>query len=178
MAEAPEKQASNGFTPFSFLKKKRQMKHYYFRLRCILLCLCLLTGINAFAYYEIDGIYYALGNGTAVVNSKESGSYNSYSGDVVIPETVTYRGETYTVVTIGSKAFKDCSGLTSVSIPKTVTYIGAYAFEYCAALTSVNIPDGVSYVFDHVFYGCSSLTSIAIPNSVEGISKYAFAGCI
>lgn len=153
------------------------MKHYYFRLRCILLCLCLLTGINAFAYYEIDGIYYALRNGTAVVNSKEDGSYNSYSGDVVIPENVTYRGETYTVETIGINAFKDCSGLTSVSIPKTVTYIGANAFENCAALTSVNIPDGVSYVFDHVFYGCSSLTSIAIPNSVKGISEYAFYQC-
>ena len=130
----------------------------------------------AYAYYEIDGIYYALNNGKAIVNAKDN-NYNSYSGDVVIPETVTYYGTTYTVVTIGYDAFRDCPNLTSVSMPNTVTLIGERAFQNCTALTTVNISEGVSSIMEYTFYGCRSLTSIAIPNSVSYISNYAFYNC-
>ncbi|MBL1488787.1 hypothetical protein ELC62_30545, partial [Klebsiella pneumoniae] len=60
---------------------------------------------------------------------KESRSF--YSGDVVIPETVTYGGVTYKVTGIKSSAFNACENLTSVTIPNTVTEIADNAFSYC-----------------------------------------------
>ena len=51
-----------------------------------------------------------------------------YSGDVVIPATVSYEGETYPVTGIGEWAFAGCVGMTAVSIPTGVTSIGAHAF--------------------------------------------------
>lgn len=52
---------------------------------------------------------------------------SSYSSDVTIP--VAESG--MTITGIASGAFKDCSGLTSISIHEYVTYIGENAFANC-----------------------------------------------
>ena len=78
---------------------------------------------------------------------------------------------------IGDYVFRDCSGLTSVTIPDSVKSIGSYAFNGCRGLTSVTIPDGVTSIGDFAFDGCSGLTSITIPDSVTSIGKSAFDGC-
>ena len=107
------------------------------------------------------------------------GSGLSYSGSINIPETVTYNGDgqTYTVTSIGSDAFKDCSGLTSITIPNSVTSIGQYAFYGCSGLTSITIPNSVTSIGESVFHDCSGLTSITIPNSVTSIGESAFRNC-
>ena len=78
---------------------------------------------------------------------------------------------------IGDYVFRDCSGLTSVTIPDSVKSIGSYAFNGCRGLTSVTIPDGVTSIGDFAFDGCSGLTSITIPDSVTSIGRYAFVDC-
>ena len=94
-----------------------------------------------------------------------------------IPETVTYQGTTYSVTSIGNNAFRDCSSLTSITIPNSVTSIGNNAFENCSSLTSVTIPNSVTSIGASAFQNCSSLTSVTIPNSVTSIGNYAFQNC-
>ena len=93
-------------------------------------------------------------------------SYNSYSneytGSIVIPETVTYNGTTYSVTTIGDSAFYGCSGLTSIVIPNSVTSIGYSAFLGCSDLTSIVIPNSVISIGSLAFVSCSGLTSILV----------------
>ena len=120
-------------------------------------------------YYNLDGT-----NQTAEVISSNSGKY---SGNIVIPSSVTYNSVTYSVTSIGNGAFWDCTGLTSVTIPNSVTSIGEWAFENCTGLTSVTIPNSVTSIADHAFSSCSGLTSVTIPNSVTSIENYAFYGC-
>ena len=133
-----------------------------------LLCILPLRAVS------IDGLNYDLNN----TDMTASVSVNSgFSGDLVIPETVEYNRETYTVTSIGNYAFSGCSDLTSVGIPNSVTSIGFQAFSSCSGLTSVEIPNTVTLIGSYAFYGCSGLTSVEISNSVTSIRDYAFAWC-
>ena len=94
----------------------------------LLLIVLMLLPLVASADYtvEIDGIYYILNPTTE--KAEVTSNPNKYTGDVVIPETVTFRGTEHSVTSIGDYAFYSCSGLTSVTIPNSVTSIGSYAF--------------------------------------------------
>ena len=118
--------------------------------------------------FEVGGIYYNITDATnnTVAVTHQGDSYNAYSNeytdDVVIPESVTYNGTTYSVASIGDKAFTYCSGLTSIVIPNSVTSIGDYAFYGCSGLTSIVIPNSVTSIGNWTFYGCTSLKNLHI----------------
>ena len=148
--------------------------------------LIVLLSATTPAYAErtvIDGIYYDLNesNNTARVmyqHVDEYGrGYSDYSGEVVIPETITYNETTYSVTAIGSYAFCCSKGLTVITIPSSVISIEKSAFEYCTGLTTVTIPNSVTYIGESAFNGCSGLTFVTIPNSVTTIGDSAFYGC-
>ena len=144
----------------------------------VLFIIMMLMPLMASASTNINGIYYNLNstNKVAEVTSVPSGTAK-YSGSVVIPKTVAYGGETYSVTSIGVSAFSGCSGLTSIIIPNSVITIGNSAFRNCSGLTSIIIPNSVTSIENGTFYECSSLTSVIIPNSITSIDDYAFSGC-
>ena len=130
---------------------------------------------------KIGDLYYDLNatNKTAEVTSQNS-SYPYWSTTIKtanIPGSVTYNSVKYSVTSIGSYAFWDCTGLTSVTIPNSVTTIGDDAFAICTGLTSVTIGNSVTSIGDRAFERCTGLTSVTIPNSVTSIGYGAFSDC-
>ena len=151
------------------------MKKLFVFLFSLILSVVFSTSASAYDV-EIDGICYNLNSEgkTAEVTFVDK----NYSGEVVIPSSITSKGKEYTVTSIGYRAFSDCSRLTSVTIPNSVTSIGERAFSSCKGLTSVTIPNSVTSIGQSAFKGCSGLTSVTIPNSVKSIGEWAFKDCI
>ena len=153
-------------------------------LTIIMSMACNMASAHDIAVANSNGktIYYNINsNGSSFDGSSLGVTYHSgyskeYSGKIVIPETVTYSGKTYSVTSIDASAFSGDSGLTSVTIPNSVTSIGSSAFSGCSGLTSVTIPNSVTSIGSEAFENCSGLTSVTIPSSVTSIGSSAFDG--
>lgn len=129
----------------------------------------------------IDGCtWYILKDGSTVkLYGAVAGTqvYNAASpaptGALVLPMTVCG----YTVNTIGAYAFKDCTGITSVTIPENITKIEARAFDGCTGLTSIDIPSSVTDIADYAFANCSNLAKASLPDALNnGHSGLVFNG--
>ena len=72
------------------------MKHLL-KLKAIFFIMTLLLPATVTAYdFELDGIYYIINGNEAIVTYDTYDDYNaSYTGDVIIPESITYSGVTY-----------------------------------------------------------------------------------
>ena len=146
----------------------------------MLLLAALCTAATTLAYnFQSGDLYYKITSDTTVEVAYLSKSSDNYQGltTATIPATVPYDGTTYSVTSIGYRAFRDCSSLTSLTIPNSVTSIGNEAFYKCSSLTSVTIPNSVTSMGEYAFAYCSSLPSVTIPDSVTSIEAGAFYCC-
>ena len=110
-----------------------------------------LSAANSIGSGWVDDVYYWFyDDGHAVVNEDVRHSDPDYSGRVVIPSTVTYKGTTYNVTEIGEYVFRDCP------------------------VTEVILPEGLKKIGRQQFWGCDNLKSITIPSSVTEIGFDAF----
>ena len=148
-------------------------------LSTLLLALPLLACAYDIAVENADGvtIYYKYYNDGTELEVTFDKDYATYSGDITIPEDVTYKGRNRKVTSIGDFAFYDSSELYSVQIPNTITNIGDAAFCNCYKLSSIIIPNSVINIGSVAFRDCRNLSSITIGNSVNKILSNAFEKC-
>ena len=133
------------------------------------------ASMSAYDFKE-GGLYYNV-NGNEAAVTFEVENVGSYSGDVVIPETVVHNGVKYPVTAIGYKAFCFCYNLTSIEIPNSIDSISSHAFRSCERLQRVVIPSSVVTLYPCAFNSCTSLKSVVIGNSVRVIEEYCFQYC-
>lgn len=134
-------------------------------------------------FYEYDD-----NNMTATVTGVNK---DKLSSNLIIPETTTHLGKTYTVAAIGDAAFTMRSDLTEATIPNSIASIGSSAFSGCSSLTKVNISDITAwcnikfdryysnplYCAHHLYLNGEEITNLVIPDGIKSIEDYAFMGC-
>ncbi len=99
--------------------------------------------------------------------------YKGSGGSVVIPSAINSQA----VTSIGTRAFLNCKGLTSVTLPHGLTQLGQGAFSECSGLISVSLPSTLTSISDYSFTGCSSLTNVSLPATLTSIGEGAFTRC-
>lgn len=102
---------------------------------------------------------------------------NDYSGDIIIPENVTYNDVTYRITSLENGCFNDCSYLKSISLPDGITSLGKNCFYSCDNLTSISLPEGLTSLGDNCFAYCYELTSISLPDGITSLGTECFSGC-
>lgn len=98
----------------------------------------------------------------------------TYSGDMVIPKTVEYEGNTCTVTGIDGYAFASNEDITSVKLPETIQTIGGGAFQNCPNLKSLNIPAKVKSIGDYALCDLPLFTELVLGDSLKSIGGGAF----
>ena len=132
------------------------------------------SGLTSISVDPSNTVYDSRNNCNAIIetatNTLICGCQNT-----IIPNSVT---------SIGSFAFKGCTGLTTVTIPSSVTSIGSNAFWGCTSLTTVNYNaincfsagSPSSPTLGAVFSGCTNLYTIIFGSSVTRIPPYLCYG--
>ena len=153
--------------------------------------------------FQVDGIWYSKTTVAGTVKVDWKGSlyfsgmtHNCYSGEITIPSTVEYQGETYTVTTIGSSTFYYCN-VTAIQLPSTITKIETEGFRGCkfteitlpsglrelgagafanSSLKSCKLPFGIVEIPENLFGSCGQLTDVQLPSTIKKIGIDAFRG--
>ena len=114
-------------------------------------------------------------------NPWESNYWDGYEkpqGNMTLPSTVTYQGESYTLTEVDVAAFYECDGLTgTLVVPGSITDVNEQAFYACSGLNAVELQEGVTTIWHNAFNSCSGMTSLSLPNTLATIFHNAFSGC-
>ena len=81
------------------------------------------------------------------------------------------------VNTIEANAFKDCTGIKSVTMPYSLKTIGDYAFWNCSGIENLELGNNVNSIGVHAFNSCYGITTVTIPRNVRTIGRNAFFDC-
>ena len=167
---------------YNFLSCARitsKKERYYMKIKKMIgmLILALLLFVLPFcAIAENLTIYYNGLNYDINTETKQAvvGQNRSATGNITIPATIKYDGETYSVTEVGIAAFSS-SSIKSVKIEDGVSLIGYSAFSSCSALESVDIPDSIVDIAQYAFNSCRALKCIKFPANLTKINSSSFS---
>lgn len=80
------------------------------------------------------------------------------------------------LITIGDKAFQNCTKLTSIDLNNVVT-VGNYAFAGCTSVTSLDMGSSLVSTWSGAFSDCTSLTDIKFSPCMTLLYSGAFENC-
>ncbi|MCM1306645.1 MAG: leucine-rich repeat protein [Bacteroides sp.] len=93
------------------------------------------------------------------------------SKEIVTLDASDFAGYT----SIGAAVFRNCTSITSVTVPSNIKLIGDDAFYGCTALQSLTIASGVESIGKNAFMATQNLMSVTIPQSVTSMGMQAFS---
>jgi hypothetical protein len=122
-----------------------------------LTALSLPAGVTAIGEEAFQNCYNLTGTLALPDGLKSVGNY-AFSGCSQLMSVLFSTGGT--VVSIGTNAFANCSGLRSLTLPAGLKTIGNSAFLNCNGLLSLTLPAGLTTIGNNAFSYCNQLAEI------------------
>jgi hypothetical protein len=133
--------------------------------KSILLLLSALA-LTANAYdFQVGNLYYSVTDATELTCSVDNGEVE-YSGEIVIPSTVTYKGKELKVTGIVWPTFVH-SNITAIELSDNMSVIHESQFMDCSLLEKVVIPSSIIRIGGCAFSGCTSLKYVDFEDGTE-----------
>mgnify|MGYP000025628718 FL=1 len=144
------------------------MKKIFLLLSLILV----VSKIEATGFITVDGLKFL------VDTDKQEATLvaNDYSGDIIVPESVSMDGKNYPVTVFTNKCFANCTKLRSIVIPNSVKKLESDCFFGCALLNKIEIPNSVEELGYSCFENCTNLKEVTLSSSLTKL-PYTFKGC-
>ena len=119
-------------------------------LAVAMLLSCVASAKNIAGYPTVDGWDYTVyDDGTAELTSAPGAT-----GAVVIPETITYEGNTYTVTRLGFSLFDSNVNITAIQLPSGLKELGGRALAWCENLETVTGgPEALENIYQYNLMG-------------------------
>ena len=80
-------------------------------------------------------------------------------------------------VVLSPYALYGCSGITSLTLPKTAAELPKYALSGLENLPSITLPQGLVTIGESALSNLKSITSLTLPETLETIGKLGLSGC-
>ena len=111
---------------------------------------CVASAKNIAGYPTVDGWDYTVyDDGTAELTSAPGAT-----GSVVVPETITYEGNTYTVTKLGFSLFDSNVNITAIQLPSGLKELGGRALAWCENLETVTGgPEALENIYQYNLMG-------------------------
>lgn len=159
--------------------KKNDLIKFVFTLLFTIMCFAARAEYD----FQVDGLYYRVLSFEDLTcacvdeqNTSNIAQRSKYTGDIIIPSTVSIGERVFTVVEVGERAFL-WSNITSVKIGGSIKVIRRGAFSGCGELQRVVLEDGINVIEPNAFANCVKLEYIKLPNTLQKIGYCAFANC-
>lgn len=81
------------------------------------------------------------------------------------------------LVSIGDRAFMQCTSLKSAVFPPTLREIGETAFALCLQMNELKLNDGLEKLGSCAFIQCLAISEINLPGSLKEIKESVFYTC-
>ena len=120
-------------------------------------------GSTLIQYAAAGNTKFILPKGVTVIGP--NACYGMPFNEIIIPDTV---------VSIGDKAFENCTKAETAYVPSSVTAFGNSVFSGCTSLKTVTIDAPIEKFGG--FGGCNALTEIILPETITSVSDSAFFG--
>ena len=148
----------------------------------LLILVSIVQSLSALPYdFVVNSIYYNILSETdktlTVTNGDLEWGPTDYMGNVIIPSTVDYKGETWKVAAIERTTFQDHQMMNSLVISEGIRTIPPYAFVNCNELHTISLPNSIDSIGDNAFYKCSRLDNINLPEQLKHVGTYLFEMC-
>lgn len=151
--------------------------------------------------FTVNDITFEIISDSEVAIIDNSDNFPKYTGELKIPDNITYDSKNYCVTKIKANAFRNCMTITSVVFPETLSAIGDNAFEGCENLSEIDIPYdlkelgeyafastglttfhikswAISCIPQSMFKECTRLETVTLHSNIRIIESSAFEGCV